>query len=237
MKASAFVRRWGWFYLLTAAVTLCSALWFSRAVTASVIQKENARRATVIIDPGHGGMDGGAVSCTGVLESKINLEVAQRVHDLLALLGEQSVMIRTADVSVDTEGDTIARRKVSDLKNRVKLVQQTENPVLLSIHQNQFSDSRYAGAQVFYGRHSEALAKAMQSTLVEALNPGSRRKCKQADGIYLLQQVDCPAILVECGFLSNPQEEEKLRSSAYQKALACVIATVTTRYLEEQGVD
>ena len=183
-------------------------------------------RTTVVIDAGHGGIDGGAVSCSGISESSINLEIALRLENLFHFLGYQTVMIRTTDRSVATEGDTISQIKRSDLKERVRIVRQTENAFLISIHQNMFQESRYSGAQVFYAatQNSRDVAALLQETLCKTLNPGSNRKIKQASGIYLLEHVSCGAVLVECGFLSNPQEEEKLRSASYQKQLCCVIA-------------
>lgn len=189
-------------------------------------------RNTVIIDAGHGGVDGGATSCTGILESKINLEIALRLDDLMHLLGIQTKMIRISDCSIYTRGETIAAKKVSDLKERVRIVNDTENSVLISIHQNYFSDSRYFGAQTFYGKAagSKELAATLQSSLVQTLNQGSRRTAKEADGIYLLENIERCGVLVECGFISNPQEEAKLTNMQYQKRLCCVIASVLSQY-------
>lgn len=193
------------------------------------------RSNTIIIDAGHGGEDGGAVSCTGRLESTYNLEIALKLNDLLHLLGYRTRMIRTKDISIYREGNTIAAKKVSDLKERVRIVNETENAVLVSIHQNTFSDSRYRGAQVFYGPkgESQSLAEAMQCTFCSTVNPESNRKIKKADGIYLMQQIDCTGVLVECGFLSNPQEEALLRSHAYQLKLVCVIGCTLSRFLTD----
>ena len=187
----------------------------------------------IVIDPGHGGVDGGATSCTGILESRFNLDISMRLRDLFHLLGYQTLMIRTSDISVYTSGDTIAAKKVSDLRHRVRLVNEADDAVLLSIHQNTFSDSRYHGAQVFYGPSdgSESLAKAVQSQFVESLNPGSNRMAKKGEGIYLLQHIECTGILVECGFLSNPAEEANLRNPEYQKRICSVIATATAQFL------
>ena len=177
---------------------------------------------TVIIDAGHGGVDGGATSCTVVLESQLNLEIALRLEELMHLLGYDTVMIRRSDISVYTEGETIAAKKVSDLKQRVKVVNGTEGGILVSIHQNQFSDSRYSGAQVFYakGEESKSLATKLQSAFVGSLNPGSRRKAKQASGVYLMEKITNPGVLIECGFLSNLKEEALLRESQYQRNYA-----------------
>lgn len=223
-------------YLLVFSVFILAALWGSRTVT---VMAENASlegRKCIIIDAGHGGEDGGATSCTGVLESAVNLEIALRLDDLFHLLGYDTAMIRTTDISVYTQGETIAQKKVSDLKQRVSLINQTENALLVSIHQNHFSDSRYSGAQVFFAPNagSESLAKALQASFVETVNLGSNRNCKKADGIYLMQHIDCTGVLVECGFLSNPEEEAKLRSADYQKQLCCVIAATVSSYLSTQ---
>ena len=204
--------------------------------TTAVVQMQPVRRQnTVVIDAGHGGEDGGAVSCTGRMESAYNLEIGLKLNDLLHLLGFRTRMIRTSDESVYKEGDSIAAKKVSDLKERVRMVNETDNGILVSIHQNTFPDSRYHGAQVFYGPKGEslALAEAMQWTFCEAINPGSNRKIKKADGIYLMQHIDCTGILVECGFLSNPQEEILLRSNDYQRKLVCVIGGTLSQFLTD----
>lgn len=217
--------------MILCALLLCSFMG-SKAVTAMAEHAPVKQSNCFIIDAGHGGVDGGATSCSGILESEINLQIALRLNDLMHLLGMRTQMIRTTDQSVYTQGNSIAAQKVSDLKQRVKLVNQTESAVLVSIHQNYFEDSRYAGAQVFYAPEegSERLAKEMQTKLVSILKPDSRRTAKKADGIYLMQNIDHPGVLIECGFLSNPNEEAKLRSTAYQKKLCCVIASVLSNY-------
>lgn len=203
----------------------------------SVISENSAaeRRHCIIIDAGHGGVDGGASSCTGVLESQINLEIALRLDDLLHLLGMDTLMTRTTDISIYTEGESIAAKKVSDLKNRVRIANENNNGILISIHQNHFSDNRYSGAQVFYAKSqgSEVLARSIQSSLIQTLNPGSKRQAKKADGVYLMQNVQIPGVLIECGFLSNPAEEEKLRSASYQKKLCCVISSAISTYIRD----
>ena len=192
----------------------------------------------IVIDAGHGGIDGGTTSCTGVLESKINLDIALKLEDLLHLLGMHTIMIRTEDVSIYTEGESIASKKVSDLRNRVRIINETNNAVLVSIHQNYFDQQQYSGAQVFYAgtAHSENLAKSMQSIFVKVLNPGSNRQAKKANGMYLLKHINCPGVLIECGFLSNPAEESKLLSDAYQKKICCVIASALSSFLTPNSV-
>lgn len=221
------------FYLLIVILFVGIAGAGSRTVTVIAENEPVLRQSRIVIDAGHGGIDGGATSCTGVLESSINLEIALRLNDLLHLLGYETVMIRTTDTSVHTSEGSIAHIKVSDLKERTRIVNDTENGILVSIHQNTFSESRYFGAQVFYGNdESKRLAQQMQQSFVETLNPGSHRKSKAADGVYLMEHVDCAAVLVECGFLSNQEEEAKLRNPDYQNRIACVIASSLNRFID-----
>ena len=188
---------------------------------------------TIVIDAGHGGIDGGAVSCTGVYESHINLEIAQKLDDLMHLLGLRTVMIRNTDRSIHTQGSTISAKKVSDIKERIRIVDSAPNAILISIHQNNFNDPRYSGTQVFYNTHptSMNLAEKLQSDFRRNLNPNNRRQIKKSSGIYLMEHIDCPGILVECGFLSNPAEEERLRDQTYQKKICSVISTTVSQFL------
>lgn len=217
--------------LLTGMLFL--AIGGSRVVTVMTVNAPITGRKTVIVDAGHGGVDGGAVSCTGVYESAVNLEISLRLNDLLHLLGINTVMIRETDCSVYTKGETIAQKKISDLKERVRIVNDTPNAILISIHQNHFNDDRYSGAQVFYAptEDSQALAISLQSAFVKTINPSSNRKTKKADGIYLMQHIKCPAALIECGFLSNQKEEYMLRTPEYQKQICAVIASCVSSYL------
>lgn len=191
------------------------------------------RNRTIVIDPGHGGIDGGAVSVSGLSESQYNLEISLKLNDLFHLLGFQTKLIRDSDVSIYTTGGTIAAKKVSDLRQRVQMVNETENGILLSIHQNTFSDEQYNGAQIFYGMKGESreLADLLQTEFRNSINPNSKREIKKAEGVYLMQHIECTGVLVECGFLSNPEEEVKLRSSEYQRKICCIIATVTGQFL------
>lgn len=221
--------------IIILSLLLVSAFITDKAINVHSENVQFKKRTCVIIDAGHGGVDGGAVSCTGVEESQINLEIALRLNDLMHLLGINTYMIRTEDVSIYTGGNSIAAKKVSDLKERVRIINQTPNAILISVHQNYFQDSRYSGSQVFYYRDA-TLAKQLQTALVQTLKPESKRKAKKADGVYLMQNVNCPAALIECGFLSNPAEEEQLRDSEYQKKLCCVICSVVSCYIYNNSV-
>ena len=224
------------FYLLTVIAFIGIAVLGSKTTTTIAQTRPILRENTIVIDAGHGGIDGGATSCSGVLESKLNLDIALRLEAVMQLLGFDTVMIRTTDTSVYTEGNTIASQKVSDLKERVRIVNSTENALLVSIHQNTFPDGRYSGAQVFYGGDdsSRQLAQTLQTNFNQTLCRVSNRKSKKAQGVYLMQNISCTGVLIECGFLTNPVEEAKLRDSEYQKQLCCVIASTISSFVHLQ---
>ncbi|MDE6454898.1 MAG: N-acetylmuramoyl-L-alanine amidase [Dysosmobacter sp.] len=206
---------------------LAAVLWRGSAVPAFHVREEVP--VTVVIDPGHGGEDGGAVSPSGVAESQINLAVSLQVSDLLRFAGQRTRLTRSGDVTICDEGlDTMRQRKTSDLKNRVKLVEETENAVLLSIHQNSLPSSPVThGAQVFWNRRegAEALAVSIQEALNTAVNAENGKHPRQIpDSIYLMKNITAPGVLVECGFLSNGAETERLQDPAYQLRLAVAVA-------------
>ena len=189
-----------------------------------------AGKTVWVIDAGHGGEDGGAVSTDGSRESDINLAIARRLEGLLALLGEETCMTRTEDVSIHSEdAATLREKKRSDLKNRVALVNSTQGAILVSIHQNSLPSSKQThGAQVFFRKEegSAALANAVQRALNETVNLENEKAEKAIDpSIYLMKSVTAPAILIECGFLSNENETALLKSADYQQKLAVVIAS------------
>ena len=231
MNFKLFDRTFIWIYAFIISLFLVIPLLGNHAV--NVFSDSVNIHHTVIIDAGHGGVDGGAVSCTGVYESHINLEIAQKLDDLMHLLGIRTVMIRDTDRSVYTEGNTIAAKKVSDIKERLRIVNNTPNALFVSIHQNNFSDSRYSGTQVFYNTQagSKDLAEKLQAAFQRNLNPSNRRQIKKSSGVYLMEHINCTGVLVECGFLSNHAEEAMLRDSAYQKKICCVIASTFSQYL------
>ena len=209
---------------------LAAVLWNGNAVPAFHVRDEVP--VTVVIDPGHGGEDGGAVSPGGVAESQINLAVARRVNDLLRFAGQPTVMTREEDVSIGTGGDTVRTRKASDIRRRVEIVNETENAVLLSIHQNSLPSSVVThGAQVFWNGEegAEDLARVVQDSLNGVINAGNEKQPKRIpDTIYLMRHITAPGILVECGFLSNPEETVRLQDPSYQTKLA---AAITAGYL------
>lgn len=187
----------------------------------------------IIIDAGHGGEDGGATGISGSSESMLNLEIALRLEQLLSFCGFDTLMIRATDISVYTgDCETLSEKKVSDLKNRVQLVNGVPSGILVSIHQNHFPQEKYAGAQVFYAKttSSRVLAEEIQSALRTALDPNNRRQCKQASSVYLMENIHCPGVLVECGFLSNSREEALLLRPQYQKKIVCAVTGALCQY-------
>ena len=182
----------------------------------------------VVIDPGHGGEDGGAVALSGKTESQINLEIALRTDDFCGLLGIRTKLLRAEDVSLaDADAESLREKKRSDLKNRAELVNSLSGVRLLSIHQNYYEGASPHGAQVFYhgDEDSQAWAEALQGSLHAYVDPDNTRTAVPVpEFVYLMRHVDCPAVLVECGFLSNPEENKRLESPDYQKKLAAVLA-------------
>ena len=223
------------FYLLALILCIVISHGGSKGLTAMIERTPLSNRSCIVLDAGHGGIDGGALSCTGIPESQINLRITQRVNDLLNFLGYDTIMLRTTETSLHIQGATISAQKISDLKQRVKLVNENSPALLISIHQNTFSDKRYSGAQVFHcaDEGSRILAQQLQLNLIQTVNKGSKRTPKQAKGIYLMEHINCPGILVECGFLTNENEEALLRGDEYQKKLSAVIAATVNYWLRK----
>lgn len=186
------------------------------------------RTGPLVLDAGHGGEDGGAVSLTGAPESQINLAIVLKLRDVLGLYGVDPILLRETDVSLhDGDAGTLREKKRSDLKNRVAAIEEVEGGTLLSIHQNTYPGSRYHGAHVFYAptEGSQALAEHFQNSIKAALQPDNERAVKRIpDTVYIMNHVTCPAVLIECGFLTNPEEEALLRDEDYQRKLSAVIA-------------
>lgn len=207
---------------------LAAVLWSGHMPAAPAFAARDGMPVTVVVDAGHGGEDGGAVSPDGVEEERLNLEIAIRVNDLLRFAGQGTVMTRREDIAIaDPDLATVRQRKASDLKNRVEIVNGTENAVLLSIHQNSLPSSAVThGAQVFWNRQegAEELAEAVQETLNSCVNSGNEKEPKRIpDTIYLMKNIRAPGIIVECGFLSNAAETARLQEASYQLKLAAAI--------------
>lgn len=211
--------------LVLAGICLSAFPWKNDSVACFQPMRYSDR--VLVIDAGHGGEDGGAVSVTGTPESGINLAIALKLDDFCGLFGVEHILTRSTDASLkDADAQNLAQMKRTDLNNRVALIEETSNAVLVSIHQNYFTIGTNTGAQVFYAptQWSEAWAYHCQQLLVSGLDPNNHRQSKAiSDGIYLMSHVSCPAILVECGFLSDREEAEKLETVEYQTKLALTI--------------
>ena len=184
----------------------------------------------IVLDAGHGGEDGGAVSDDGAEEKAINLAIAEKADNLMLLFGVEVQMTRSDDNDISEEGDTIRARKVSDMKKRLAIFNSSADNVVISIHQNKFpDDSRVHGTQVFFSPNNDKsalLAEAIRYSVKAQLQPDNERQCKKSgDDIYLLKNTTQPAVIVECGFLSNREECERLTDEEYQKQLSFAVTT------------
>ncbi len=200
-----------------------------RSAEAAALGEGSVRHTpkTVLIDPGHGGEDGGTASEDGTLEKEINLKVALYLRDLLRLSGFNVKMTREEDIDLgDKTLKSVRERKISDLKTRAKMISDNSGGILLSIHQNYFEQPKYSGTQIFYSSNnaeSMPIAESIRKEIVSLLQTENTRELKDATSVYILKNASCPAVIVECGFLSNPEEAAKLSDDKYQKELAFAI--------------
>lgn len=196
------------------------------------------QKPQIIIDAGHGGFDGGAVADDGTVEKDINLNISNTLSELLRIYGFEVIVTRSIDASTDnTESKKIATRKKSDLRNRLEMMKDYPDAVFVSVHLNKFTTSAAKGSQVFYSPKNEAsalLGEKIQSTIVKLLQPENKRVNKQATAsTYLLYNATIPAVIVECGFLSNKSELELLKNKEYQNKMAFCIFCGITEYFSE----
>lgn len=214
---------------LLAAAAIFVKIFVSNGGLKPVISQNS--RSTLVLDAGHGGIDGGAISDSGLKESDINLQIALKTEALVRFLGIDTVMTRETDTD---NSDNKAYSEHDNLVQRAKLANSTENAVLISIHQNKFPSAVVSGAEVMYSDNddSKALGLITQDNLVALLDSSNRRVARPAPKELLLtSSVECPTILVECGFMSNPQEVQKLASNDYQLKLAAILAGSYIQFL------
>ena len=220
-------RRIGVLFCIVGFLTIISAFTILILNPAAETSVPIANDHILIIDPGHGGEDGGAVAADGTLEAELNLSIAQKLHGLASFCGVQTILTRTGDhIDYPTDAATISARKTADQKQRVALINNTPNGVLISIHQNWYPTSGPHGAQVLYARNpeSESFGTVMHTELIESLDPDNRRVAAPiSEDIYLMRNAACPAALIECGFLSNPEELSKLKDDTYQMKLGMLM--------------
>lgn len=230
MDTREFLKRYAWVYLYVVAFFLGAAAVLLHSVETVGSMQPFSASPVIVIDAGHGAPDGGATGVSGTREDSVNLAVARRLEALLTLLGRETVMTRTGEGCIATEGETIRAKKQSDLRNRVERINALPAALVVSIHQNHFPDGHYCGPQVFHTKGADELARTMQTALTRALAPGSRRTAKTASGVYLMEHIVHPGLLVECGFLSNAEEERLLNTPEHQKKIAAILAAVLAGY-------
>lgn len=205
---------------------------FSSSTPASVTEQ-------IVLDAGHGGMDGGAVAADGTVESQINLQIVRRLQDLLVFFGRDVLLTRSGEEDISSpEATSIKEKKVSDLKNRVAFINETTPSLVISIHQNFLSGHpEVHGAQVFYHptSPSQQIAVCVQQALNHTVNSSNKLSKPISSDIYLMKHIHCPAILVECGFLSNSSDTVKLRNDDHQKLLSAVITAGVLQYQSKEG--
>ena len=196
----------------------------------------NAR--VIVLDSGHGGMDGGCSTADGVTEKGINLSIMLSVRDMCRLYGFDTAVTRDRDISIHDSGTTgIRNQKVSDMENRLELFNKFPNAVCLSVHQNTYTDPKYSGAQMFYAstnKKSESLARSLQNSFVQFLQPENTREIKQCGKeLFLCYYSENPTVMAECGFLSNPDEAALLNTEEYQNKVAFTLYSGIMNYLEQ----
>lgn len=219
--------------LIIAAILLVAAIIVSILVPEQPPASQTAAVSgeyTLVIDPGHGGIDGGALAADGTKESDINLAIALKLRALAEFYGQENTMTRQDDSSMSASE---SYSEHDDLVNRAGLVNSTANPVLISIHQNCYPTGQPSGPQVIYasGVASESFGKLTHENLISKLYPDNRRVAEPASGkLYVLNHVSCPAILVECGFMSNLSDMGKLSDGSYQTRLSAVLMASFLQY-------
>ncbi|MBR4973402.1 MAG: N-acetylmuramoyl-L-alanine amidase, partial [Clostridia bacterium] len=190
----------------------------------------------IILDAGHGGFDGGAVANDGTVEKDINLNITLTLEKMLEQSGFEVVMTRTDDSSTESNSnDKIAKKKKSDLNNRLELMKKYDDAVFVSIHLNKFTTSAARGSQIFYSSKVESsknLADSIQNSIVEKIQPENTRVNKKStSSTYILHNATVPAVIVECGFLSNKAELELLKNEEYQNKMAfCIYCGILDFY-------
>lgn len=200
--------------------------------TSSSRTEQKFSECTVVVDAGHGGMDPGKISAGQVLEKDVNLSIANLVKGYLEENGIRVVMTRTTDTMLGEQ--SASNRKREDMRARIQMIEETAPSLVVSIHQNSFQEASSKGAQVFYydgSQKGRELAEVLQAELISSVDSTNHRKAKANQSYYLLKKSAYTTVIVECGFLSNPEEAQKLSTGEYQDKLAQAIALGILKYL------
>ena len=228
------------FALFAVVFTLCVALvsLFSFSLQSKndsfLTLADNDEKFTIIIDAGHGGEDGGAVSESGICEKNINLDISKKLYGLLMFTDFDVVMTRDSDILLYKQGQE-GRKKYYDITNRINIASSYDNALLISVHQNKFPIRKYYGFQVYYSKNnenSEIFANIIKNNVKTYLQPQNKREIKAADeNIRLLDSVHIPAVLAECGFLSNETEAALLNTEDYRNKIAYLLYVSIIEYV------
>ncbi|MCD8230917.1 MAG: N-acetylmuramoyl-L-alanine amidase CwlD [Clostridiales bacterium] len=224
--------------LVMAIVLLLAAIIAAPKSAEYVMSMRTETASCVVIDPGHGADDPGKVGVSGIKEKDLNLEIALRLKEYLSEQGIDVIMTRGEDISLAEEGASSV--KVSDLKKRVEIIEEAGADLVISIHQNSYTDSTVSGAQVFYYEDSvqgKLLAEILQQSLIDNLDASNTRAAKPNKSYYILKRTSIPTVIVECGFLSNPAEEALLADTEYQEKIVTAICEGITDYLNGAETD
>lgn len=233
------MKKW-WIVLGTCLVLGLSVLGMRQVQQVQIVSAQTLHQhPVIIIDPGHGGMDGGA-QANGVTEKDVNLAVSLTLRDLLSQQGFHVIMTREDDRSIHEEGLTqISRQKRSDMYQRLKIIEDHPEAIFISVHQNKFEQSSSRGAQIFYSQNdpqSKVLAQKLQDSFQHNLQPDNTRQIKPAENnLFLLYEAQIPAVMAECGFLSNPEEAHNLSTEQYQQQTAFTIYCGLMDYLQDES--
>ena len=237
---NSFVLKFFIFTVITAIVLLC-LMYFSPSKNKSddvpTTADPQTKYTTVIIDAGHGGEDGGTQAPFGTLEKDLNLKIAELIKKELEEMGIPVIMTRTEDkLLYDTSVNYKGQKKKLDAAARLKIVEDNPNSIFVSIHMNSYVDPQYSGLQVWYSQNnpsSEPIARLIQERNNTLFQVGNKRQTKPTgSNIYIMSKIQCPAVLIECGFLSNPREATNLCDSGYQIALSKSLASSIAEYIK-----
>lgn len=244
IKISEHIKKNTLFYVTSAlsAFMFCALIFVAYGkISEHAKNQKSENTQTIVLDAGHGGEDGGAVGVDGIIEKNINLSISLKLRDLLEASGYNVIMTREKDEAIyDDTAETLREKKRSDLHNRADMIKENSNhnAIFVSIHQNKFPDTKYFGTQIFYSKNnaeSQSLASGIKESVVGLIQPDNARETKPADkNVYLLHHAQIPAVVVECGFLSNKEEAQKLTKEYYQKQMAfCVYCGIINYFLNK----
>lgn len=237
---NSFVFKFFIFTVICTLILLCIMYLFpkkEKSEDAPTSVEPAQKYSTVVLDAGHGGEDGGTQTASGTLEKNLNLKIAELVKKELEDMGIKVVMTRTEDkLLYDTNVNYRGQKKKLDAAARIKISEDTPDSIFVSIHMNSYTDPKYSGLQVWYttqNSDSQPLAKTIQDRNNSLFQKSNTRQIKPVgDNIYLLNQIKSPAVLIECGFLSNPREAQSLCDSGYQIALSKSLAGSIAEYIK-----